>query len=422
MVPRPVEDEGRVEAFPRWLAVNGTDVEEKPEEGAGDSVPAGTAAWDEEYLVSYMTNWAPECSPSTSLSCQSLSADDLFTRYSPLHGISCSSPWSEPTLFALNLYNSQAVLPTLSRTILALAAFLDPSTAHVSIFENGSTDETPTALAHLTAALSALGASHTTVSDSRPTDWSRLDLQKADTACEMAWKESKGMGGKWSKSVKFYDNWVSRSVTGKMFRFKFDTLSEWRNGVAGFFDQPGEEYARKRFRAGVPVPVWDADGACHLDSCWNGMLTLAAEPLLTISVAARYRPDAIPDAVSTEETWKRPRPVKAKESARFRGALREEGECTASECKTVARDFWSRAFDRRVIVPTVRVTYDLATYSHPQLVSLAALNSPSSSSLSLSPWLPPRVLCFGWARGWHIDMHEWRATWERPFATIRGRR
>lgn len=128
----------------------------------------------------------------------------------------------------------------------------------------------------------------------------------------------------------------------------------------------------------------------------------------------------------------------------------------ASECKTVARDLWTRGYDRwmvrspsdnftRVphssplhlqIIPTVRTTYDLSSYLHPQLVSLSALLRPSASSLSLSSsttlssplsptderidWSalspPTSVVCFEWARGWHIDLEWWRATLELPYA------
>jgi hypothetical protein len=126
----------------------------------------------------------------------------------------------------------------------------------------------------------------------------------------------------------------------------------------------------------------------------------------------------------------------------------------ASECKTVARDLWTRGWDRWMvrrcptispfdendlfllpqIIPTVRTTYDLPTYTHPQLLQLSSLLVPSASTLSLSAsapstpltplseridWSsltpPSTVVCFEWARGWHIDVEWWRATLEAPF-------
>lgn len=40
-----------------------------------------------------------------------------------------------------------------------------------------------------------------------------------------------------------------------MFRSRFDVLAETRNGLEELFDQPGSEYSRNRFQAGVPLPV-----------------------------------------------------------------------------------------------------------------------------------------------------------------------
>ena len=46
-------------------------------------------------------------------------------------------------------------------------------------------------------------------------------------------------------------------------------------------------------------------------------------------------------------------------AVRFRSA--EAGECRASECKTIARDFWARGFDRwivrRTFIPDVSLAH-----------------------------------------------------------------
>ena len=78
-------------------------------------------------------------------------------------------------LFALNLYNNEAVLPTLASTLLAVSEYLGGENVHVSIFENGSQDRTKLGLAHLAAVLTAGGIPHTIRSDSRRTDWSKVD-------------------------------------------------------------------------------------------------------------------------------------------------------------------------------------------------------------------------------------------------------
>ena len=80
-----------------------------------------------------------------------------------------------PYLFALNLWNNQKVLPTIARTLLDLSDFLGPNSTHISIFENGSTDNTTQVMAHFAAALTARGVGHTIVSDPRKTDWKKVD-------------------------------------------------------------------------------------------------------------------------------------------------------------------------------------------------------------------------------------------------------
>lgn len=79
------------------------------------------------------------------------------------------------TLIALNLYNNQEVFPTLSRSLLTLAFILGPSSIHVSIFENGSTDKTTMAMAHFAAVLTKAGVEHTILSDVAKTQWSKVD-------------------------------------------------------------------------------------------------------------------------------------------------------------------------------------------------------------------------------------------------------
>lgn len=191
-----------------------------------------------------------------SLDQESASSSPLVQRYAPLQSIGPSQARQGRTLLALNLYNSQDLLASLSRTLLAVTDYLGPSTVYVSIFENGSTDQTTTILAHLAAALTALGVEHTIVSDPRKTDWKAVDridqlavyrnvaiapmtetpdggwddvvfindvyvcpadilelvyqrkAQDADAACGTDWRRTKGLGARWRSGVKFYDNWV----------------------------------------------------------------------------------------------------------------------------------------------------------------------------------------------------------------------
>ncbi|ORY89834.1 cryptococcal mannosyltransferase 1-domain-containing protein [Leucosporidium creatinivorum] len=366
--------------------------------------------------------------PPSTLSCSWSTTDE--TKYAAL-------PSGGPYFFALNLYNNQAVLPTLARTLLDLAHFLGTANTHISIFENGSTDNTTLALAHFAAALTSAGVSHTIVSDSRKTDWKKVDRiaqlsvyrnyalspvngtvggkdgrersfeevvfindvfvcprdalellwqrkkQNAHAACAMDWRATQSWFG-WLgfKSVKFYDNWVSRTITGDMLRSRFDTLAETRDGIDELFDQPGSEFSRDLFSKGLPVPVY---------SCWNGMLALPAAPFRGANGPATL----------------------------FRSTFNEPGQCAASECKTLARDFWAQGLNRWMIVPSVHVTYAQEVYNHPSLVDLTRrgeLNAQATSSIiDWEPIKPPEsVVCYSWVRGFHIDL-PYRRTREAPF-------
>ena len=106
--------------------------------------------------------------PST-LSCPSLhNSPDLQARYAHLQS-------RGPTLIAINLFDSDVVIPSLFRAILDVAAFLPHERLHVSIFENGSKDHTAAAMAHLAAALTRARITHSITSDTRSTAWADVD-------------------------------------------------------------------------------------------------------------------------------------------------------------------------------------------------------------------------------------------------------
>ncbi|GAA5912193.1 glycosyltransferase family 69 protein [Sporobolomyces salmoneus] len=407
--------------------------------------------------------------PPSKLPTPTLSSLSHFDSNSSFADRYSSLPSSGPYLIALNLYNSQSVLPTLSKTLLSVSGFLGTQNVHVSIFENGSRDNTTLALAHLAAALTSLKVEHTIVSDSRSTDWKRVDRidqlaiyrnvalspvtqglngqefedvlfindvfvgptdvlellwqrreQESDAACAMDWRGTKGFLSRWgANSVKLYDNWVTRSITGNMLRARLDVFSEARNGVNELFDPSKDEPSRARLRNGLPLPVY---------SCWNGMIAMSAEPFRTIGINPRLIDRDGPRGVAESSLRPSFKPTE------FRTALNAMGECAASECKTVAKDFWSRGYNRWILVPTVHVTYDEIVYSHPHLINIVAQarkflasesNRPFSSlpsylspkiDWSLPEWrAPTNVVCWKWARGFHIDLPGWRSTREKAW-------
>ncbi|KPV77808.1 glycosyltransferase family 69 protein [Rhodotorula graminis WP1] len=452
--PRPVSVEWAAPPFPPSGAAQ-AQAAAKPDHAAGrDGVDQVERELDRRYVDELGL-------PSTTgdLRCASVvDSAALSRRYdglrAPPSGVTSSTT---KTLVALNLYNSELVIPALSHALLAVASFLGPANVHISIFENGSTDRTVAALAHLARALSALGADHDVVSDPRTTDWKKVDridqlavfrnllfqrrVQGADAACAMDWRANKGPGHWWRDSILYYDSWVGRSLSGQMMRPRTDLFQEWHDGVDGLFNAEGDEASKARFTRGLPTPVY---------SCWNGMLALDARPFTSTAPAPRYDP-ASTLSTSARKSWRRPPPASALEPAKFRSALNREGECAASECKTLAKDFWTRGYDRWLVVPSVHVTYDAAVYNHPRLWQLASLHPPSLSNLTLTsssaldsppppsradgdvdddepseliPWAtlspPDTVVCWAWVRGFHLDLEWVRATWFRPYAFARS--
>ncbi|GAA6007753.1 hypothetical protein JCM11491_003953 [Sporobolomyces phaffii] len=408
--------------------------------------------------------------PPSTLACPSLSSPSSVDSNSTFANRYSQLSQSGPYLVALNLYNSQDVLPTLAKTLLALADFLGTRNVYISIFENGSRDNTTLALAHLAAALTSFKVEHTIVSDPRTTDWSRVDRidqlaiyrnvalepvsrgldgrnfedvlfindvfagptdalelllqrreQDADAACAMDWRETKGSLSRWgAQSVKMYDNWVTRSIHGNMLRPRLDVFSESRHGVEELFAPGGQdEPSRDRLKRGLPIPVY---------SCWNGMLAMTSEPFRTTGINPRTKnrdgPLGVLDTTLRAST----------SPTTFRTALNSAGECAASECKTIAKDFWSRGYNRWIIVPTVHVTYKEFVYSHPHLLEIvsAARDFLATESTrlftsvpahlspridwSLPEWTAPKsVVCWSWARGFHIDLPGWRSTREKAW-------
>ncbi|GAA5876318.1 hypothetical protein JCM16303_007098 [Sporobolomyces ruberrimus] len=406
--------------------------------------------------------------PPSTLPCDDFSSPSLDGN-STLSARYSSLPHSGPYLLALNLYNSEDVLPTLSKTILTVSDFLGRKNVHVSIFENGSRDNTTIALAHLASALTTLGVEHTITSDPRSTDWKRVDRieqlavyrnvalkpvsqglqgrdfedvlfvndvfvgpmdalellwqrkeQDADAVCAMDWRETKGFLSRIGKSsIKMYDNWVARTTNGNMLRSRLDVFSEARSGLDELFGAEDDRPSKERFVRGLPIPVY---------SCWNGMIALSAEPFRTTGVNPRTVQRNGP-AIEPEQTMLKP----VREPPQFRSALKSQGECAASECKTLAKDFWSRGYNRWLMIPTVRATYTQAVYTHPHLRLILSraksfLLDPVSDldrskaifspkiDWSLPEWSAPKsVVCWDWVRGFHIDIEWLRMTRYKPW-------
>ena len=165
-------------------------------------------------------------------------------------------------LIAINLFNSQDVLPSLIRALTSVFLTLGPPRFHLSIYENGSEDATPSQLLLFSHLLSRLGVGYTIISDPAPHAWEPFqripglarirnkalaplleapagtfdrviflndvvmceadlfeilfqhEVQTADMSCGMDWKELKIKEFEPDYPTIFYDVWVARDILG----------------------------------------------------------------------------------------------------------------------------------------------------------------------------------------------------------------
>ncbi|KAL1412667.1 hypothetical protein Q8F55_000414 [Vanrija albida] len=271
--------------------------------------------------------------------------------------------------FAINLYNSFDVIPDIFSTLFRTAAILGFHNVYVSIYENGSKDQTK-ALLRIFDALSRSVGLRVVIRSSmrirgafnhrieylaevrneamqplhelRDNNGEVFDsivfmndiLPCVDDLLELIWQSRRQNAGITCAAdymyhdeigaPVFYDNWVARDLNG--------TALE----NAPFEQVFHHIESNHRFQRHLPVQV---------QSCWNGVAILDPEPFY-----------AAP-------------PVK------FRMATLQNGECSASECSLICNDYWANGYGRIIMVPRVKLAYDKKVYDiiHPERRNLTAI-------------------------------------------------
>ncbi|KAJ5894955.1 hypothetical protein N7495_006646 [Penicillium taxi] len=263
--------------------------------------------------------------------------------------------------FALDLYQSAAIIPRLFSSIIEAIRFLGPEHCAISIVEGRSEDGTYEILAALKSRVEVMGA-HVFLSTSTinplngklnriealsklrnkaldplkaqgpsglmpeladmyspeaviifindialcPEDILELVFQhvnqEAHMTCAFDWIFN---------GTLFYDSWVSRSLVGNTF-FEVPHDGSWDYSKDMFFDDPE---SKSRYEAFQPVQVY---------SCWGGMVTL--------------------DAVSFAE-----------DTIKFRSS--EEGECYMGEPTLLGKDLYRLKLGKILAIPSVNVAY-----------------------------------------------------------------
>ncbi|KAJ7628361.1 capsular associated protein [Roridomyces roridus] len=400
-------------------------------------------------LTSLSPHYTKECTRDT----QPLYEQQARERYASLigHKSPSSSSWFglggnvEPAygaehkyFFAINLYNSFDVIPDLFATLFRVAAVLGYHNVYVSIYENGSTDQTK-ALLRIFGALTRSVGMRVTISSSTRTRGAfnhRIEylaevrntafvplhelrdaeneyfdtivfmndiLPCVDDLLELIWQSRTNNAGitcaadymyhEEIGSPVFYDNWVARDING--------TALENAPFESIFHHGPSND----RFRRHLPIQV---------QSCWNGIAVLDPAPF--------YSPPHV----------------------RFRMADIAEGECSASECSLICNDYWDAGYGRIMMVPRVKLAYDHRVFDiiHPPRRNLTAIRGyvrmgglpddprtdpqdrswfgphdrlfteEESEALEFGPG-PSHVWCWGWDGAGDLEGPDVDPIWER---------
>lgn len=340
--------------------------------------------------------------------------------------------------FAINLYNSFDVIPDIFSTLFRVASVLGFNNVFVSIYENGSKDQTKALLNIFDALLRSVGirvvirtsqrtrgafnhrieylaevrnAALVPLHELRDREGEFFDtiifmndiLPCVDDVLELIWQSRKQNAGVTCAAdymfhdeigaPVFYDNWVARDING--------TALE-NAPFEGIFHHPPSSH---RFQRHLPIQV---------QSCWNGIAVLD------------------------------PAPIYSTPHVKFRMAKLADQECSASECSLICNDYWRAGYGRIIMVPRVKLAYDKKVFDiiHPARRNLTSIrgyvrlggyeddprNDPQDRSwfgphdrlfvpeegqeLEFQPG-PDYVWCWGWDGAGELDGPDVEPIWEK---------
>lgn len=282
-------------------------------------------------------------------------------------------PDAHKYFFAINLYNSFDVIPDLFATLFRVAAILGYHNVYVSIYENGSTDQTKALLRIFDAICRSVGlrvtirtsmrtrgafnhrieylaevrnAAFVPLHELRDAENEYFDsiifmndiLPCVDDLLELIWQSRRNNAGITCAADYMYHEELVRPPLLPLPVFVHANAAPPRQGSPVFYDNwvardingtalenaPFESIfqhgpSQQRFMQHLPIQV---------QSCWNGIAVLDPAPF--------YAPPHV----------------------RFRMARITEGECSASECSLICNDYWEAGYGRILMVPRVKLAYD----------------------------------------------------------------
>ncbi|CAG8671279.1 5878_t:CDS:2 [Acaulospora morrowiae] len=253
---------------------------------------------------------------------------------------------------AANFHNNEDILPNFSEQLLDLLRILNPENVYVSLFENGSKDNTKFLLHALRSDLDAKGIPNTIIINDSPKNetntgripymarlrnklleplleqtekgnkfdyilffndviWTASDIlvlletndRNYDAACAMDFY--------WT----FYDTFATRELPSSRMRYPWPPNP--------YFPYFYDKAVQQKLYNNDPVRVF---------SCWNGVTVMNAEPFV-------------------------------KHNVRFRALFKDkELKFDASECCLIYSDFRKLGYDKVFVNPNVRVAYEYRFY------------------------------------------------------------
>lgn len=370
-----VELEQIVMGKPFDVARGNTTLEERLEKLSADLI--------DRFANLDVNTYHPECSINLTRYDSSGILADPSSRYDTKQRIS----------IALNLYNSEDILPSLSLALLGLVHHLHPThQIYISIFENGSNDKTRDLLGNLAPALFAAGINGLSFRSTilqRPQEIDRIvalanirneailpllphaadgvllfvndvvtctsdllelihqqRLQRAHGVMSTDWDYAGGQ-------PRFRDVWVARGINGELpYSMRepsgfteFAPSGNWGHDLFSTQD----EAVYQRWLDGRPLPVY---------SGWNGAIAFDAKIFTDYHVRFRASGKAHwdgGDATGAMGLWG--------ELLATEGYL--DSDCASSECKLIARDVWNMLGNatRFALAPQSRTAYSMADWN-----------------------------------------------------------
>ncbi|KAJ2099778.1 hypothetical protein GGI09_002619 [Coemansia sp. S100] len=287
-----------------------------------------------------------------------------------------------PIFIAANLHNSQNILPNMALQLLALADTLGHDRVFISIYENGSEDRTKEILRRFDYALNALGIAHRILADDTPKPEHIHRIEYLAKVRNLALEPLYSSGAKYGRVLFLNDIFFCMT---DLLELAFQSRAhdahltcaedfDMFNGAPGFYDiwitrdMRGEMPRKEMHKISddeISMVAQMRDRPFQVQCCWNGAALIDA------------------------------RAFQGEDGLRFRRSA--EGECSASECSLFCNDMWAKGFRRTVMVPRVKVSYDIETRNMLRTPTFfpadIPFNNPEVDKITFRSG-PDEVICF----------------------------